>query len=310
MKFNLLSYNFFRTGAAWIILLAGIGLYALGYFGIEQNSVWKEIVIKIADVLIIGVILGYLSNAAQFLGVFKQDLQNIIYGKEFIQQRKDVYPLWETLSKQMFKNKFPTLHRDFLKVISDYFPKEEISYYNDYERHTTINWVNKETGIIKVTDIVSFELIAETTEAFTYPIKTWTKVVNREILQNKTIEFLVNGLNAEIANTKETIKNGEICQEQNVLLSGYTKYDIRYTREKIYDINEDYYIGFRASYIVNKLRVCLDYPDDIDAMFTCRGTQQDFDDVKSADSKKRIEKKYKGIILPRQGYIFALRKIN
>ena len=52
----------------------------------------------------------------------------------------------------------------------------------------------------------------------------------------------------------------------------------------------------------------LDYPDDIDAIFTCRGTQLDFEDVKN--SKRRIEKKYKSIILPRQGYIFALRKIK
>ena len=76
----------------------------------------------------------------------------------------------------------------------------------------------------------------------------------------------------------------------------------------IYNINEDYYIGFRAKYIVNRLRVCLDYPDDIDVIFTCRGTQLDFEDVNN--SKRRIEKKYKGIILPRQGYIFALQKIK
>lgn len=111
MKKNLLSYNFFRTGVAWIILIVGIGLYAYGYFGINQDSIWKEIVIKIADVLVIGVILGYLSNAAQFLGVFKSDLQDIIYGKEFIKQRKDLDPLWDTLSKQLFKNKFPAIHK-------------------------------------------------------------------------------------------------------------------------------------------------------------------------------------------------------
>ena len=117
MKTNILSYNFFRTGAAWIILILGIGLYALGYFGLSESPIWKEIVIKIGDVLVIGVILGYLSNAAQFLGVFKSDLQDIIYGKEFIKQRKDLDSLWETLSKQLFKNKFPAIHKEFLKVI-------------------------------------------------------------------------------------------------------------------------------------------------------------------------------------------------
>lgn len=137
MRKDVLSYNNFRTGCAWIILIVGLGLYALGYFGLNDN-VWREIVIKIGDVLVIGVILGYLSNAAQFLGVFKQDLQDIIYGKEFLKQRKDLYPLWKTVSIELFKNKFSAIHNSFLSAISDYFPKNEISYYQNYERDITV----------------------------------------------------------------------------------------------------------------------------------------------------------------------------
>lgn len=305
MKDDLLSYKHFRTGSAWIIFILGIGLYACGYFGIEQNSVWKEIVIKIADVLVIGVILGYLSNAAQFLGVFKKDLQDIIYGKEFIKQRKDLNSLWETLSKELFKNKFPAIHKEFLKVIKDYFPKDEISYYDDYERNTTIEWQDKNNRIIKATDVVTFDLIAETSDNFAFPLKTWTKVSNENTCKENITEFLVNKKRAKIEDVKTSFKNGLMCKEQKVELNGSTKYEIQYTREKIYNIDDDYYIGFRPKYIVNKLRLCLNLPDDIEAMFVCRGTQLDFDDI-TTGSSRRIEKKYKGIILPRQGYIFAL----
>jgi len=308
MKYNVLSYKYFRTGSAWIFFFTGIALYYLGFFQVDQQSIWKEILIKGADILIIGVILGYLSNAAQFLGIFKQDLQDIIYGKEFIKQRKDIAPLWENVSKQMFKNKFPTIHKEFLKVINGYFPKDEVSYYNDYESHITIEWVNKATGVIHVTDVVSFELIADSEEGFEYPLKTWTKVKNREMYENKITDLYVNDAIPEIEEVGEYKEYEDVCHEQKVKLKGSIKYEIRYIREKTYNINEDYYIGFRAKYIVNKLRVCLDLPDDIDAIFTCRGTQSDFEDVKN--SKRRIEKKYKSIILPRQGYIFALRKIN
>lgn len=232
MKKNLLSYNFFRTGVAWIILIVGIGLYAYGYFGINQDSIWKEIVIKIADVLVIGVILGYLSNAAQFLGVFKSDLQDIIYGKEFIKQRKDLDPLWDTLSKQLFKNKFPAIHKEFLNVIKNYFPKDEISYYNDYERNTTIEWYDRNNRIIKVTDVVSFDLVAETTDKFSYPIKTWTNVLNENSCQERIIEFKVNERTAEVKDVKTSNKNNIICKEQEIELGGSTKYEIQYTREK------------------------------------------------------------------------------
>lgn len=84
------------------------------------------------------------------------------------------------------------------------------------------------------------------------------------------------------------------------------KYEIKYTREKTYNIDDDYYVGFRAKYIVNKLRVCLDLPNEIEAIFTCRGTQKDFEDV--GNNVNRIEKRYRGIVLPRQGYIFALKR--
>jgi len=308
---NLLSYKHFRSGAAWIIFVIGVGLYACGFALMNKDDIWREVVIKIADVLIIGVILGYLSNAAQFLGLFKQDLQDIIYGKEFLKQRKDISPLWETVSKQMFKNKFPVIHKDFLKVIKDYFPQNEVSFYNSYEVRTTIEWLDRERGIIKVTDITTLELIAETEDKFVYSLKTWTIVNNnKEFNEPKIEELLVNNKTVDKVVSKNEYDDSDNnrCHEYLVPLEGATKYEIQYMREKIYNINEDYYIGFRAKYIVNSLRVCLDFPDDIDAIFICRGTPEDFETVKSAkNAKNRIEKRYKGIILPRQGYIFALR---
>ena len=51
-KDSLLSYNRFRESSAWIILILGMLLYYISYFHIEQPSVWKEILIKIGDVLV------------------------------------------------------------------------------------------------------------------------------------------------------------------------------------------------------------------------------------------------------------------
>ena len=302
---SLFSYKFFRYGAAWIILIAGIVCYYIGYFQIDHDSIWREVIIKIGDVLVIGVILGYLSNAAQFLGVFKQDLQDIIFGKEFLKQRKDLTPLWDTVSIQMFKEKFPSIHKDFLKVIRGYFPKDEVSYYNDYEVNITIEWYDQHKGLIKVVDNVSFELIAESKKKFFYPLKTWTRVINENICENKIDKFIVNNQELNLGQCKEYIIGEDKCHEYQIPLEGSNKYTIKYCRTKIYDLNIDFYIGFRAKYIVNRLRVSLDYPEGMEAIFTCRGTQDDFEDVKK--TKRCIEKKYKGVILPRQGYIFALR---
>ena len=76
---NILSTNNFRSGAAWTFLIIGIILYIAGFFLINEDSVWNKVAIKVADVLVIGVVLSFITNAAQFIGIFKQDLQDIIY---------------------------------------------------------------------------------------------------------------------------------------------------------------------------------------------------------------------------------------
>ena len=310
-KENIFSKKTFRNGAGWLFVIIGIAGYITGYVFIDnRDSIWREIAIKIADVLLIGAVLGFLTNAAQFLGIFKSELQDIIYGKDFLEKRKDINQVWDNISKIMFRNKFPIIHKDLLRTVKTYFPKDEVSYYNEYEIQTSIEWADRANSIIKVTDVVSFELIAESKAKFEYPLKTWAVLKPGEEYPKTRLELTVNG-----SAPKEIIDKGitrdtdmNYCKEQRVVLKGATKYNIKYTRVKTYNMNEDYYLGLRAKYIINNLRVSIELPDGIAAQFVCRGTQKDFEDVNNRE--KRIEKKYKGIVLPRQGYIFALRKVN
>ena len=50
-----------------------------------------------------------------------------------------------------------------------YFPTNEVSYYDDYNVYTTISWVDKEKGIVKVEDSISFYLISESKDKFCLP---------------------------------------------------------------------------------------------------------------------------------------------
>jgi len=299
-----------KSGSPWIFLFLGIIAYTVGYFLLDSASVWKEIIIKVADVFVIGVVIGYLSNAAQFLGIFKKDLQDIIYAKDFVSRRKDLPELWDRISKEMFKNKFSSIHNDFLQVMKGYFPTDEVTYYDDFNVYTTIYWVNKDEGIIKVEDIITFDLRSESKNKFIYPMKSWLSASDDNAPKSKISDITVNGEPASHVDTPEPYtdrRNGYTCQEFNVTLQGSTCYSVKYKREQEYDINDDYYIGFQSLYIVNNMKVCLNLPEDIDAMFIGRGTQHGFDTVNK--SKNRIEMRYKGIVLPKQGYIFALQTL-
>ena len=118
----------------------------------------------------------------------------------------------------MFKNKFPAIHKEFLKVINGYFPENEVSFYNDYESHITIEWIDSKLGVIRVIDSVSFELIADSTDEFEYPLKTWTRVKEKETYENKITELIVNNQTPIIENVGEYHENDDICHEQKVKL--------------------------------------------------------------------------------------------
>ena len=85
---KIFSTESLRKAWPWIFLIIGVGLYVYGYR--ELNTKWAEIAIEIANILIVGVVLGFVTNAAQFIGIFKSDLQDIIFGEEFIKKRNDL----------------------------------------------------------------------------------------------------------------------------------------------------------------------------------------------------------------------------
>lgn len=308
---NIFSVNNLRVGLAWIFTIVGVLLYVVDFLWIDVNSVWWQIVMKIADVLVIGVVLGFVTNSAQFIGIFKQDLQDIIYGKDFIKKRNDIEIIWDNISKIMFKEKFPKIHKELLSAIKKYLPQQAICYCENREDNICIEWIDKELGMIKTTKLVTFDLVLESTEKFNFQLSSRGYSDENEPDFNKIVSFFVDNVDetksvVKTMNSGKKDSEGRIVLEQQVTLKGKTKYTIKYTREASYNMNMDSSICSRVRYITHGLRLSLSLPEDISAEFICRGTQDDFEDV--GIKVNRIEKKYRGIIFPRQGYVFALRK--
>lgn len=161
----------------------------------------------------------------------------------------------------------------------------------------------------KVTEYVRFEVKTASAESFDFPIKICFCCGRGEITLRYT-QFAVDGRLLDVGIGETTEENGQFCNEQRIRLGGKTSYRVEYTREKVYNVGHDYYIGLRARYIISGLRVTLHHPTDIEVAFICRGTQNDFDDIRQTHPETTVSKQYKGIVLPRQGYIFVLKPID
>ncbi|SHF74546.1 hypothetical protein [Dysgonomonas macrotermitis] len=311
MKKDLLSAQFLKTGSAWIFLIIGIFLYFIGYFQIDSGTIWKEIVIKMGDILVIGVILGYLTNVAQLAGVFKSDLEQIIYAKEFINKRKDLPIIWENVTKALFKSKFPSISKDLLAIImNSYLPVNNVSYYNDYEIDIELTWAEKDKNTIITKSNITFDLIAETKDKFQFPLKSWIEVggLDEADYHVKVDNYIVNGKPANVISVNSEVSNGCHFFQHIIELEGETKYEISKTVEKKYSLEKDFTICFKALFLINKLTVKFSYPDDICACFISRGTVADF---KSQTHKNNsFTMKYKELILPNQGYVISLKEKN
>lgn len=299
-----------KQSIGWIIGIIGLIFYIVGY-AFKYNELYpliSEILIKIADVLIIGVVVGYLTSVAQWSGIFKREIQDIVFGKEFLTKRNDIEDIWYNVTKQMFKFKFADIHKDLLSTLRLTLPGEEdISYYEDHDSDISLEWIDREKGIVKSIEAITFTLVAESDKKIALPIRTYTMMSGQTEGSVSDPNILVDGKKPEIQNNPPSKNGDEIHHSSTVFLSGKKQYCVSYTREKTYCIYEDYFIGLKSQYLLKNLTVTLNLPEGIEATFIERGTNIEFSNVKK--SQKHIKKKLKGVIFPKQGYIFALKVI-
>ena len=290
----------------WAMLIAGSACLFSGLLFIPKESILQRAALELSNVLLVGGLLGFMTKSSVFTKAIEKELEDIIYGKKFIKNRKDISDIWGNVSKLMFKNKFPQIHKEFLSAIQGYLPSDAASYYNNFSINISVAWEDIDKNIVKTIENVSFDLIADSEDEIKYPLMTWTNVKDKNSYKNDLRSLTVNGSVPKIK-TKDTIeKDGSTRQQTLMTLKGKTKYQVRYEREKIYNISDDFFIAMRALYITNGLTVTFSYPEHMNVMFTCRGTQEDFEDIPR--SGRCFEKKYEHIILPRQGYVFILQR--
>lgn len=305
----------FHLGLSWIIPIIGIIGYILAYsnsFG--DNKDFKEIVIKVSDVFVIGGFVGFLSSCSQFFGIFSKELECIVFSDRFLESRKDISSIWIKVSKALFNQKFPDISEDLFSIIQNhYICKEEYSYYDNYRIITDIEWADENKTFILVKDFINFDLITEKEGNNDISFSTWMNGVKN---LEKDKDYYCK-LECKIDNIlQKSITEDKFQNDDNEYIITHTttvhntkdkgKYQVSIYRERRYVFELDYDISFRAKYIVKDMTISLDIPQDIKATFICRGTTKDF--IKVKNDEKRKEYLYKGLILQRQGYTFALHK--
>lgn len=304
--------NWIYKNLFWLLLLVGILILYISS-KIETVRI-QDVLEKIGlSVLSSGVFASVLKSL-QFTGIFKKEIEKIVLGTKFIENRNDLTKLWKRISKSVYEKKFPAISDELNDLIlNSYLPIKHNYYYEDFRYTLKIDELTPE-NIIKFTQTYSYRVILAQgeTEAKLETEFTVDKSPGLTDLINERIYFKVDGEDV-MKDTKQDVVETEFEKKMKLTLSVSNKKEflVETKERREYCINEDNYKLVRVKKLTKEMDVSISYPENMAVSFFNVGLISKFErkHVEHERTISRIHKK--GLILPYQGFgiSFALNNI-
>jgi len=251
----------------------------------------------------------------QIQGVFKEELEKLIFEPKFLGIRKDIPVYWEKISQELFKNKFPSISTQILEDIKGtYLPTNQMIYYDEVDHYYNIELVNDEvtckstnsmviTGANKNEEVIyefSNKIQLGENQSASYR-KNFIKVNGTVIADNHQKGGVV-----ELFEKKETATAEYISTTYKLVLKGAERYNIDKEEVKKYKIQDNPLVQYKAAKLTNKLKVDISYSENLTIEFLKIGTLNTF--VERQKENNFVKLHYSGIIYPEQGYVIQINK--
>lgn len=151
--------------ASWLLLLAGFAL-VLATFAVRQGGIRLETVLDIlaatGTALLSGGLFAWLTKTAQLKGVFRRDLEGVIYSERHALVRKDVDKLWVAVTRALHNDAFREIEEKIYEAIRlTYLPTNKDFYYRRVERDVEVELVDPDKQVIEVTILFQAILVPD-----------------------------------------------------------------------------------------------------------------------------------------------------
>lgn len=265
-------------------------------------------------------------KSLQFTGIFKNALEEIILGTDFIENRseKNQHALWKTTSKAIYKKKFPELS-NFIeeRILTSYLPIKQDYYYRDYVATINITEINDNFDICYY-QTTKFEVVLDENcnEAEVITRLVVNENEEEQGFENDWLFYKVNGVdyardsnnnqNNEGETNYETFTNGNkvITKVKLVSKNGNKVFKLHRKVKRQYSLKDENYKLVRMSTFTKGVDVVISFPDNVGVSFFNIGNVHFFE-PEHVDLKNRISRSHKNdVILPYQGFgmSFELKK--
>lgn len=290
-----------------VFIVVGLFSLLLSIWGTFENQLWKETWGTLGKTILASGVFAGILKLMQVSGVFKEELEKLMFEPKFLKNRKDIPLYWDKLSQELFKNKFPSISRKILSDIKDlYLPTKEIIYYDDPEHFIEIKL--DESGLVTVKYNTSLTIVCTGEKdcvVYEFANSMDFKSTKEEVSYISSY-IKVNGIKIENFKHEQFVQGLTVTNKFKVNLEGSSKYEIEREEIKKYPLENDDIMYFRAAKLTNTLKVSVNHSTNLDVSFRKMGELDDFVTKQNSANFKKYE--YKGIIYKEQGYFIQLKK--
>jgi len=299
----------FFSALPWILTCAGVLALGMGSFVDFENDKWEKFLQNVGSSILASGIFALVLKSIQFLGVFKEELNEIVYDAKFLKNRLDLPLFWEKVTKVLVKDKFPNIHADLMKDVKDtYLPTSLVQYYDNCSETIEIELIDENKELVKVNHAISFTVIpSEASTVFVHPYRNQIQCADH--CPDTSLKLNYVKVNSKQVDTElKQVRNKNILESSFELhLKDKNGYNLEYSVTKVYSLKSDHIISYRTSYIQNNFKVQI-FLKGIEANFVEVGTLNNF---KTKHNRiDFIEKEYTGLMYKKQGYLATLKMKN
>lgn len=230
-----------------------------------------------------GGVFAWITKVAQLSGVFRDELEAIIYGERHLAKRLDKEQLWLNATRSLYGDRFPGI-RDRLTddTLETVWPSSKRFYLSNVRHYAKLSVADRKSGYVLVEQAIHFDVITDAGGGVVER-DSWYNV-GIEGLSDEEIEKLIEDSRSRYTNVSDPsdevvdevanrrIEDGFLEVDYVAKLKSNSRYTVSERTTDRQLLSCDCMIGFSAISYVDGLVVTLDYDEsELDVQFYARG---------------------------------------
>ncbi|MCZ8330739.1 MAG: hypothetical protein O9282_05465 [Flavobacterium sp.] len=294
----------------WIFMVLSLSLLLLSFSEIIPSLKINQLIEKLAFALLSSGVFAVVLKSIQFTGLFKEEIEKVILGTNFIKNRRDLPELWRAISKEIYKRKFPNISEELEnRILGTYFPTNSDYYYEDYVVTINIEELNDDFEVTYTQTCKYNVILDQDIDSTNLTLKTSIKQLDGLTGIINDLEFFkINGVDATPKEDDDTLDD-DTAKKFTIPLEGKGPFKIHSKFRRKYSLKTENYKLFRMNTFTKNMDVSISYPDNVCVSFFNIGNVNFFE-KQHTEIKNQISRSHKNdVLLPYQGFGMSFEKI-